>query len=133
MIAIFAALLLSGCASSLQQEHYKAYKQHQYVSDQQQYGKLDVWNADLKGDCEDYALYMRERVGGNLLHVITSQGEDHMVLIVNGVFDDKKKPISGLIVDNLAKNVYPVSQMKHEFVYQLTETHIAQFMKARGK
>jgi len=122
MIAIFAALLLSGCALSLQQEHYKAYKQHQYVSDQQQYGKLDVWSADLKGDCEDYALYMRERVGGNLLHVRTQKGEVHMVLDVNGQ-----------IVDNLFKTVYPRSKMTHKFVYQLTDTHIAQFMKSRGK
>jgi len=132
MIALLTALLLSGCASNLQLEHYKAHKQHQYVSDEQQYGKVDAWKPSLKGDCEDYALYMRERVGGALLDVTTVTGEKHMVLIVNGVFDDKKKPVSGLIVDNQSKTVYPVSQMTHKFVYQLTDTHIKQFMKARG-
>lgn len=121
MIAIFSALILSGCVSGLQQEHYKAYKQHQYVSDEVQYGKDDVWKPSLKGDCEDYALYMRARVGGNLLHVRTQQGEVHMVLDVNGQ-----------IIDNLSKNVYPRSKMTHKFVYQLTDTHIKQFMKARG-
>jgi len=121
MIAIFAALLLSGCSSNLQLEHYKAYRQHQYVSDQQQYGKLDVWSADLKGDCEDYALYMKQRVGGNLLHVSTQQGESHMVLDVNGT-----------IIDNLSKRVYPRSEMTHKVVYQLTEEHIKQFLLRRG-
>jgi len=41
MIALFAAFILSGCASNLQLEHYKAYKKHTYVSDEQQYGKVD--------------------------------------------------------------------------------------------
>jgi len=121
MIALFTVLLLSGCASNLQLEHYKAYKNHTYVSDEAQYSKLDAWKPSLKGDCEDYALYMRERVGGNLLHVRTQKGEVHMVLDVDGQ-----------IVDNLSKAVYPRSQMTHKFVYQLTETHIKQFMKARG-
>jgi len=121
MIALFTALLLSGCASNLQKEHFAAYKNHTYIADQAKYSKADVWTPSLNGDCEDYALYMRQRVGGNLLHVRTQQGEAHMVLDVDGT-----------IVDNLSKVVYPRSEMKHKIVYQLTETHIQQFLKARG-
>ena len=120
-IAFLSLIVLSGCASNLQKEHFTAYKNHTYTTDQAKYNKADVWTPSLNGDCEDYALYMRQRAGGNLLHVTTQQGEAHMVLDVNGT-----------IVDNLSKVVYPRSEMKHKIVYQLTETHIRQFLKARG-
>jgi len=94
-----------------------AQRWHRYVPD-----KGDVWSPTLRGDCEDYALAMRERVGGQLLYVRTERGQAHIVLDVDGK-----------IVDNLSKKVYPRSEMKHKLIFEMTETHVEQFLKLRGK
>lgn len=84
--------------------------EHSVVSNQQQYGVEEVWTPSLRGDCEDYALWMKQRVGGQLIYVRTEQGEAHIVLNVNGK-----------IVDNMSKVVYPYSEMKHKEVFKLSE------------
>lgn len=123
-------IILSACSPpTVEQQHTAAISRHIYISDMDQYGVEDVWIPSLKGDCEDYALWMRERVGGELMYVRTQQGEPHMVLIINGIFDDKKNPISGKIVDSLSQYVYPVSEMKHKFVYTLSDKHVESYLK----
>jgi len=88
----------------------------------EQYGREDVWTPSLRGDCEDYALWVRERVGGELMYVRTVEGELHVVLNVNGK-----------IVDNLSPTVYSRSEMKHKLIFEMTDKHVEQFLKARGK
>lgn len=131
MIRILPLLiLLSACSPpTLEQQHAAAMRQHVYITDMEQYGVEDVWSPTLRGDCEDYALWMRERVGGDLMYVRTPEGEPHMVLIVGGVYDKKKNPIDGKIIDNLSKHVYQVSEMKHKFVYALTDKHIGTYLR----
>lgn len=133
MIAIFAALILFGCSSSLQQEHSWALRHHTYITDQAQYGIPNKWVASLKGDCEDYALVMKERVGGVMIYVRAYTGEAHIVLLVNGAFDKNGKPTDGQVVDNMSKVVYPLSQMRHKYVYTVTDDQIKYWLeKAKG-
>lgn len=121
LIAALTLIILSGCSAlTVEHQHAIALKNHHYISDQQQYGKDEVWTASLVGDCEDYALAMRERVGGELMYVRTPEGEDHVVLNVNGK-----------IVDNQSKTVYPLSQMKHKHVYTLTEQHLQNYLTTK--
>lgn len=82
----------------------------------------DTWSPTLRGDCEDYALAMLERVGGQLLYVRTEQGQAHIVLDVDGK-----------IIDILSSKVYPRSEMKHKLIFEMTDEHVEQFLKARGK
>jgi predicted transglutaminase-like cysteine proteinase len=124
-------MLLTACAAAptLQQAHTAALRHHVYVTDQAQYGIPNKWVSSLRGDCEDYALYMRERVGGVMLYVRAYTGEAHIVLLVNGVFDKNGKPIEGQVVDNMSKVVYPLSQMKHKYVYTIKESEIERWLK----
>lgn len=131
LIAALALIILSGCSAlTVEQQHAIALKNHHYISDQQQYGKDEVWTASLVGDCEDYALAMRERVGGELMYVRTPEGIPHVVLLIDGKHQDKK-PVSGMVVDNQSKTVYPLSQMKHKHVYTLTEQHLQNYLTTK--
>lgn len=120
LILATAIMLCSAC--TVEHQHVSAMRRHIYISDQEQYGREDVWTPSLKGDCEDYALWMRERVGGRLLYVRTEQGQAHIVLDVDGK-----------IIDNLSQKVYQRSEMKHKIVFEMTDEHVQQFLKARGK
>lgn len=120
---IFAALTIYVFLKpkTIEQQHAAAMRQHVYVSDMDQYGVEDYWISSLRGDCEDYALWMQERVGGQLLYVITESKDAHVVLDVNGQ-----------IVDSLSTQVYPRSLMRHKLVFEMTDEHVQQFLKARG-
>ncbi|AHK11835.1 transglutaminase Cys peptidase [Shewanella sp. phage 3/49] len=85
---------------------------HHYVSDQEQYGQLDKWAASLTGDCEDYALWVRMVVGGDLVIVRTQSNELHMVLKVNDY-----------VFDNLSKDVYKFADMKHKLIVVYPDNH----------
>ena len=116
--SLLICLTLCSCSTlTIEQQQMIAQRWHRYVPD-----KGDVWTPTLRGDCEDYALAMRERVGGQLLYVRTEQGQAHIVLDVDGK-----------IIDNLSRKVYPRSEMKHKLIFEMTETHVEQFLKARGK
>lgn len=115
-------ITLTACSPpTIEQQHAAAMRRHIYISDMDQYGLDDVWVPSIKGDCEDYALWMRERVGGRLLYVRTEQGQAHIVLNVDGK-----------IIDNLSRDVYPRSEMKHKLIFEMTDEHVQQFLKARG-
>ena len=120
---IVILLMLTACSPpTLEQQHAAAMRQHVYASDMEQYGVEDYWIASLRGDCEDYALWMHKQVGGQLLYVRTEQGQAHIVLDVDGK-----------IIDNLSQKVYQRSEMKHKIVFEMTDEHVQQFLKARGK
>lgn len=128
LIALLALLTLSACSSlTVEQQHMIAKRNHHYISDQQQYGADEVWTASLVGDCEDFALWMKQRVGGELVYVRTKQGEPHIVLVVDAVVVDGKV-VGGKVVDNQASKVYPVSAMTHKQVYVLNDRHLSNYL-----
>jgi len=118
---LLLVVLLVGCSPpTLQQQHANAMKQHRYIEDIDQYGRQDVWVASLRGDCEDYALWMKRKVGGKLLYVVTQKKELHVVLDVDGQ-----------VVDNLSKVVYDRKDMKHKLIFEMSEEQVQQFMESR--
>lgn len=122
---ILTAIMLQSCSSNqpsyLQRQHTAALKEHVFISDMEQYGVADKWVESLTGDCEDFALYMRRKLGGHLLFVRANTGELHVVLNVRG-----------MIIDNLSSTVYPLAAMPHRLLFTMTEQHISQF-KSRGQ
>lgn len=118
LVSISILLFLCGCRPpTLQQEHSWALKRHHYITDQEQYGIANKWVESLKGDCEDYALFMKKKVGGKMLYVRAYTGEAHIVLDVNGQ-----------IVDNMSKTVYPRSEMRHKYIYTIEEKEIERWL-----
>lgn len=114
-------LTLCGCSTvAVEQQHALAIKRFTYVEDIYQYGVKDAWTPSLVGDCEDYALWLKERVGGTLWYVYTQDGQAHIVLNVNGK-----------IVDNLSKVVYPASEMKHRFMFEITDEQLPRWLESR--
>jgi predicted transglutaminase-like cysteine proteinase len=85
-----------------------------YKTDIELYGIKDKWVVNCKeGDCEDYALCMYKKVGGELIIVRTQDGVAHMVLDVDGV-----------IVDNLSWHTYKIEEMKHNVVARIPKGNI---------
>ncbi len=89
-----------------------AQKHHQYRSDQQQYRQADYWQASLEGDCEDYALWLQQKL---LLLAVPSelvwvwrQGQSHMVLLVADQY----------VMDNLQPQVQLLADAKAQRAYQ---------------
>ncbi len=89
-----------------------AQKHHHYRSDQQQYRQADYWQASLIGDCEDYALWLQQKL---LLLAVPSelvwvwrQGQSHMVLLVADHY----------VMDNLQPQVLLLSDAKAQHQYQ---------------
>lgn len=122
LVLIILALPVSAHTINVQAVQDVAQQHHKYISDQDQYGVDDVWTPSLKGDCEDYALWVRKIIGGKLLYVRTLKVEAHVVLEVNG-----------LIVDNLSKKVYPRQAMTHKHIIDIpdTENGLQSFLKNR--
>lgn len=111
-------VLICSCSPpTVQQQHSAALRKHQYITDQEQYGIPNKWVASLKGDCEDYALVMKAKVGGQMLYVRAYTGEAHIVLDVDG-----------MIVDNMSPTVYPRSEMKHKYIYTIKDSEISHWL-----
>jgi predicted transglutaminase-like cysteine proteinase len=100
-------IILASCGpvDKIQMEHSAALRKHVYITDIDQYGVIDKWVPSLYGDCEDYALYMMRKLGGQILIVRVSPKELHAVLDVDG-----------RIVDNLRKDVYPIEKMTYKLI-----------------
>ncbi len=89
-----------------------AQRHHQYRSDQQQYHQADYWQASLEGDCEDYALWLQQKllrlaVPSELVWV-WRQGQSHMVLLVADQY----------LLDNLQPRVLLLADAKAQHTYQ---------------
>lgn len=94
---LILAALLTACAtpSPLQQELDHVHSRFEYVSDLAQYGVRDKWVASYRGDCEDFALVLRERLAARgiesrILSVITETGDRHAVLEAQGMIMDNR-------------------------------------------
>lgn len=74
-----------------------AQREHQYIYDQDQYGVPDYWRAGLTGDCEDYALHVRQQlaaqgIASDLVYCLTERGGGHLVVSVQGwILDNRRK------------------------------------------
>lgn len=96
----------------LQSFHNFALKRHQYISDQEQYHRHDHWEASLTGDCEDYALWLQQKL--SLLAIdselvwVWQQDQSHMVLLVANHY----------VIDNLQKKVMTLTEVNTNHPYQ---------------
>lgn len=119
LAVLITALHIQACSTTdaLQQKHSAAMKAHVYITDLDQYGVKDKWVPSLEGDCEDYALWMRKKVGGKLLYVKTTAGELHIVLDVDGI-----------IIDNTSAKVYPREKMAHKLVFVMDDRQVASYL-----
>jgi len=75
----------------------EAHRDHVYVSDMQKHGVPEFWEISLQGDCEAYALWIRERlkkenIESDLVLCLTENGEGHLVIHVDGwILDNRSK------------------------------------------
>ena len=75
----------------------EAHSSHVYISDKDNFGKVDHWQPGLKGDCEDFALWCRERLAAqgiesDLIFCLTELGGGHLVLSVDGnILDNRQR------------------------------------------
>lgn len=72
-----------------------AHAEHVYVYDTQQYQRPEYWAVSLQGDCEDFALWCRQRlkewgIESDLVFCITELNGGHLVLSVNGWILDNR-------------------------------------------
>ena len=117
------SIFLASCASlDIQQAHRLSLRRHRYITDIDQYGKIDVWTPSLVGDCEDYALFMKKNLGGELLYVVTNEGVPHVVLDVDGI-----------IIDSLYANVYQIKDIEHKILFRIDDEMLKRFIESRSK
>lgn len=70
---------------------------HSYVDDRTQYQQAEYWTADLQGDCEDFALWVRGQLSvagipSDLVYAVTETGGGHLVVSVEGwILDNRHK------------------------------------------
>jgi predicted transglutaminase-like cysteine proteinase len=99
-IAIIASIMLASCAthSPIHRELDYVHSRFEYVSDLALYGVRDKWVASYRGDCEDFALVLRERLAARgiesrLLLVVTRTGAPHAVLEAEGMILDNNSRV----------------------------------------
>lgn len=73
----------------------RAHSQHVYVRDKKQYGLSEFWTKNLVGDCEDFALWVRDElhaigVDCDLMFCQTETGEYHLCCSVEGYILDNR-------------------------------------------
>ncbi|OCW57799.1 transglutaminase-like cysteine peptidase [Hoeflea olei] len=103
------------------------------VSDQDQYGRAEVWSADaVAGDCEDYALAKRVRLmrmgyhPEDLLLAMTYTGSEyHTVLVVRSRAGD-------FVLDNMRDDVVPVAASRLDFIKVQSPEHGANWLAVTG-
>ena len=73
-----------------------AHRDHVYVSDQEKYGLREHWTVNLTGDCEDFALWIRNTlrdsygIQSDLVFCLTENGVGHLVVSVDGWILDNR-------------------------------------------
>jgi len=82
---------------TLQRVLNEAHEGHVYVSDKTQYKRNEHWTINLVGDCEDFALWCRQKlresdIDSDLILCKVETGEGHLVLHVEGwILDNRHK------------------------------------------
>jgi predicted transglutaminase-like cysteine proteinase len=83
----------------LQRVLNRAHRGHVYTSDQDQYQQPEFWESGLIGDCEDFALWIREQltlkgIESDLVYCFTEGWEGHLVIHVDGwILDNRYKQV----------------------------------------
>lgn len=118
-LTVFAGMSTS--AEKAERLHSFYIKKHHYVSDESKYGVLDKWVAELEGDCEDYALFMRKQfnkvgVESEMWIVRTETGERHMVLLVEGK-----------LVDNRFDKVLDKADVDYKWIAKVPALHLEKY------
>ena len=93
LIAVIAALLLSGCQAS---KDYSIYNQakHNFIYESDKDDELRLYNRidrKFKGDCEDFAFTLQKQIGGEVWKVILTDESMypwHAVLVKDGFVYD---------------------------------------------
>lgn len=99
---LLIAAMLSGCSvHPLQSQLDQLHDEFVPASDMELYGVPDYWVARNTGDCEDFALLAKQRLGiGEVLVVAGSDRRRHAVLhIGGGVAIDVMRPVPFSIAD----------------------------------
>lgn len=98
----------------LQKVQDSALESHVYVTDKTQYDIDDYWELSLKGDCEDYALWIQQELkqygieSDLVIADITRDGEKYSHVVVN---------VNGWIIDNRTDRVLPRYDVKYDWRY----------------
>ena len=120
--------------STLKQVNVAVNRAIKPVSDQTQYGRLEVWNASATaGDCEDYALQKRAQLlhrgfrPEDLLLAMASTGSDHHTVLV------VRTRLGDFVLDNLTDAVLPVSASRLDFIKVQSPAHGGNWLRATGE
>tara|TARA_B110000211_G_C14056131_1_gene543453 strand:+ start:1222 stop:1614 length:393 start_codon:yes stop_codon:yes gene_type:complete len=76
--------------------HWEARQGHTYIPDKEQYGVREYWKVDLIGDCEDFALWCKQKlekdygIDTDLIFCKTETGGGHLVASVEGWILDNR-------------------------------------------
>jgi len=95
----------------LQKVLNEAHASHTYIRDKEQYGVREHWVVDLEGDCEDFALWIKQKleteyeIETDLIFCRTEKGGGHLVASVDG-----------WILDNRFSLITPQQFLKYEWV-----------------
>jgi len=80
----------------------RAHRDHVYVSDQEKYDLREHWTVNLEGDCEDFALWIRNTlcdeydIQPDLVFCLTENSVGHLVCSVDGwILDNRHDWVMG--------------------------------------
>lgn len=102
--------------------HKYYFTKHTYIADYIKYGVDDHWEANLEGDCEDYALFMYKKaksvnVDSVMWIVRTETNELHMVLVVDG----------DTVVDNRFDSTKHKSDLNYKWIAAVPVKHLEKY------
>jgi predicted transglutaminase-like cysteine proteinase len=94
--------------------HRHALSQHTYISDVEQYGVAEKWEASLNGDCEDYALYMQnsliERGYQSEIWIVRTELDELHAVVVITIFNFE------FVIDNRHASLKPRSMLAYKWI-----------------
>lgn len=109
MRLILTAVLLSGCASTPEQDaHRLALWNFRYRPDvENELRVYDRIDQPFEGDCEDFAFTLQRQIGGDVWYIVRAEGA-HAALDVDGI-----------IYDNMSKHPIPRASYPGQFLFKM--------------
>lgn len=88
----------------------EAFANHEYISDRLKYKADDLWESSLEGDCDDFSLYVWERlraegVGSRMVLAGTGNGRTHVAVLADG-----------LLIDNAQGAIVAVGDVTYDWI-----------------
>ena len=120
LLAIVSAQVSAGSFEKLSEAKAELDKRFTYKGDPR---GLDLWHVPPKkgrvfGDCEDYALALKEMVGGRIWAGITKSGLGHVMLCLDG-----------FCADTLKRDVEEFDYKRYSWLMMMNEPMIKQKLK----